>query len=86
MTKFNAETVQVQTAAALERVSQTGRAREYALYIGLDVHKETIAVAVANPGRDEPTYRSEIANKLNFKVIGWLLSRATFRFDFSGSW
>ncbi len=74
MTEFNAETVQVQTAAALERVSQAGGAREYALYIGLDVHKETIAVAVANPGRDEPRYRSEIANKPKAvaKLIGQL--------------
>ena len=35
----------------------------YAAYIGMDVHKETIAVAVAEPGRDEPHYRGEIANK-----------------------
>nr|WP_240906086.1 IS110 family transposase [Thiorhodococcus mannitoliphagus] len=28
----------------------------------MDVHKETIAVAVAEPGRDEPIYRGEIAN------------------------
>lgn len=34
----------------------------YALYVGLDVHKETIAVAVAWPGRGEPQYRGEIAN------------------------
>lgn len=78
MTKFNAETVRVQTAAALERVSQAGRVWEHALYVGLDVHKETIAVAVASPGRDEPEYRSEIANKPKAvaKLIG-RLSRET---------
>ncbi len=35
---------------------------EYGGYVGLDVHKETIAVAVAYPGRDEPQWRGEIAN------------------------
>jgi len=31
-------------------------------YVGLDVHKETIAVAVALPGRTEVVYRGEIKN------------------------
>jgi transposase len=35
---------------------------EYSVYVGLDVHKETIAVAVAATGRREPVYRGEIAN------------------------
>ena len=30
--------------------------------MGLDVHKETIAVAVALPGREGPVYRGEIKN------------------------
>ena len=33
---------------------------EYRAYVGLDVHKDTIAVAVALPGREEPAYRGEI--------------------------
>lgn len=32
------------------------------VYVGLDVHKETIAVAVAQSGREEPEYRGEIAH------------------------
>ena len=36
---------------------------EYSAYVGLDVHKDTIAVAVALPGRDEPVYRGEIAHR-----------------------
>ena len=32
-------------------------------FVGLDVHKETIAVAIALPGREEPVYRGGIANK-----------------------
>ena len=35
----------------------------YAAYVGLDVHKDTIAVAVAMPGREEPVYRGEIKNQ-----------------------
>ena len=30
---------------------------ECSAYVGLDVHKDTIAVAVALPGREEPVYR-----------------------------
>ena len=30
---------------------------EYRGYIGLDVHKDTIAAAVAWPGRADPEYR-----------------------------
>ena len=33
------------------------------LYVGLDVHKETIAVAVVRSGRGEPEYRGELSNR-----------------------
>ena len=36
---------------------------EFSAYVGLDVHKDTIAVAVALPGREEPVYRGEIKNQ-----------------------
>ena len=36
---------------------------EYNAYVGLDVHKETIAVAIAMPGREEPVFRGEIRNQ-----------------------
>ena len=36
---------------------------EHSAYVGLDIQKETIAVAVALPGRDNPMYRDEIHNK-----------------------
>jgi len=37
--------------------------KEYSAYVGLDVHKDTIAVAVALPGRGEAVYRGEIAHR-----------------------
>ena len=60
MSKCIAEQARRQTAAAWETSSGWSR---YAAFIGLDVHKETIAVAVALPGRDEPAYRGEIAHE-----------------------
>lgn len=36
---------------------------KFSAYVGLDVHKETIAVAVAMPGREQPEYRGEIPNR-----------------------
>jgi len=36
---------------------------EFSKYIGMDVHKETIAVAVAEGNREEPRFLGEIANR-----------------------
>ena len=36
---------------------------DHGAYVGPDVHKDAIAVAVAPPGRDEPVYRGEIKNQ-----------------------
>ncbi len=57
---------------------------DYSAYVGLDVHKETIAVAVAVPGREEPVYRGEIRNRrsslrrlvgrLSPDGVGWQIS------------
>ncbi len=62
MKEFNANDVRIETASALNVVQDRLRADFYSLYVGLDVHKETIAIAVARPGRGEPEYRGEIAN------------------------
>ena len=51
----------------------------YPAYIGLDVHKETIAVAVARAGRDAPESWGEIANKP--KTIAKLVARLQQEFD-----
>ena len=47
---------------------------ECSAYVGLDVHKDTITVAVALPGREEPEYRGEIKNqrKSLLRLIGAL--------------
>ena len=50
---------------------------EYNAYVGLDAHKETIAVAVALPGREEPVYRrGEIRNQRSSlrRLVGKLSS------------
>ena len=57
MKEFNVETVRIETASALDAVQEAGKPKRYAAYVGLDVHKETIAVAIARPGREEPEYR-----------------------------
>jgi transposase len=62
MNEFNPAMHQLETASALEVVLAPERQDKHAAYIGLDVHKETIAVAVAEPGRADPIYRGEIAN------------------------
>ena len=41
------------------------RSIEYDLYVGLDVHKATIAVATALPGRESAQFRSQISNTSN---------------------
>ncbi len=36
---------------------------EYSAYVGLNVHKETISVAVALAGREDPVFRGKIRNQ-----------------------
>ena len=60
--------IEEQTQSA--QVAACGWSR-YGAYVGLDVHKDTIAVAVALPGRAEPVYRGEIAHQRK-AVTQWL--------------
>ena len=55
-----AKAISRQKAAALDGAGGWSR---YGGFVGLDVNKDTIAVAIAMPGRDEPVYRGEIARE-----------------------
>jgi transposase len=79
MSKFNPEKQRIETASALEVVTSAGQERRHAAYVGLDVHKESIAVALAEPGRAEPVYRGEIANKP--KSIEKLIAKLSEAYD-----
>ena len=51
----------------------------YAAYVGLDVHKDTIAVAVAPAGRESPTSFGELA--ITPTAIGKLAETLVWRYD-----
>ena len=62
MKKFSGE-IQLETAHGVEALQRAlAEGQRYPMYVGLDVHKDTIAVAVARPGRGAPEYRGEIAH------------------------
>lgn len=65
MKKFNVKHSPTEPVSALETVQKIHRSAQscYAAYIGLDVHKETIAVSVARAGRSAPQGRGVIANR-----------------------
>lgn len=68
---------------AMTAVGQVSRQLEqagalYPAYIGLDVHKETIAVAVAEEGRGAPVYHGETPNKP--KAVGKLIERLSAQY------
>ena len=58
MNQFTSQAPTLHTSAE----AQSKAAAMHGAYVGLDVHKETIAIAVAEPGRQEPVYEGEIAN------------------------
>jgi len=79
MKEFNAQQVRFETVTAIGAFRQAQVYFEYPAYIGLDVHKETIAVAVARAGREEPEFRCEIANRP--KTVAKLVERLSQEFD-----
>lgn len=78
MTEINTQAMETQTALEVLK-QQSSAAAEYGVYVGLDVHKDTIAVAIAAAGRSAPVSWGEIANKP--KTIAKLVDRLTAAFD-----
>ncbi len=56
----NAKEIEIETASALKTVKES--IFTFGAYVGLDVHKDSIAVSVATAGRTAPESRGEIAN------------------------
>lgn len=79
MKEFNAKEIEIESASTLSQVRQSQEAGSYAAYIGLDVHKETIAVAIAIAGRSAPLGRGEIPNRP--KAVTKLIERLCREFD-----
>ena len=79
MKEFNAEEVRIETVTAIGAIRQAKDIIRYPAYIGMDVHKETIAVAVVLAGREEPEFRGEIANRP--KKVARLVERLSQEFD-----
>lgn len=73
MTKFNAKRDTIKTTASQRTILKSLDSGIHSLYVGLDVHKDSIAVAIARPGRSEPEYRGEISNQP--KLVKQLLQR-----------
>lgn len=63
MKQFTPESIQIETASSIDLVTMHKMYEDYCAYIGLDVHKETIAVAIAPRGRGEVIYHGEILNR-----------------------
>lgn len=80
MSKSNAvDAGGVETASALAAVKRAEAVLDrYAAYVGLDVHKDSIAVSVAEPGRGQPSYEGEIAHTP--KAVAKLIERLSRRF------
>ena len=62
MKEFNAAAKVQERISAAAMIEGEQKYATYPAYIGLDVHKDTIAVAVARSGREAAQYRVEIGN------------------------
>ena len=80
MTKSNAvRQLEVNEIAPATKQNTQPTRKEYACYVGLDLHKDTVSISVAKPGRDEAEFLGEIANKP--KAIAKLVRKLTTEFD-----
>lgn len=79
MKEFNAEEIQIGSVTALDSVRRAQSQGRYPCYIGLDVHKETIAMAIARGGRDAAESRGEIGNRP--RAVAKLVERLNREFE-----
>ena len=79
MNEFNVKEIEIESASTLSQIREAQKAGSYAAYIGLDVHKETIVVAIAIAGRSAPLCRGEIPNRP--KAVTKLVERLCREFD-----
>jgi transposase len=79
MNECNAKAVGNESASAVRTLRKLPTDRQYPAYIGLDVHKESIAVAVARAGREAAVSRGEIANQP--KALVKLVERLNREFE-----
>ena len=74
MKQFNPKTHYIESETALALIQQQQRAtKQYSRYIGLDVHKDTIAVSIASSDGSKPRYYGEIRN--TEKAVDKLLTK-----------
>lgn len=78
MKKFNPEAVRIESVSAVEVLMRYQAIDRYPAYVGLDVHKESIVVAVARAGRGAASSWGEIANKP--KAVAKLVERLNREF------
>lgn len=62
MKQFNPKTVVIESETALAMIQQEKARIQYNYYVGLDVHKDTIAVSIAESDGHKPRYYGEISN------------------------
>ena len=79
MKECNAKMAGNESALAVRTLRHSPTDRQYPAYIGLDVHKESIAVAVARAGREAAVSRGEIANQP--KALVKLVERLNREFE-----
>lgn len=78
MKEYSVKETVAETSASEISLNAGQQTKQYAAYIGLDTHKDSITVAIAPAGRHEPELHGEIANKP--KAVEKLLRRLSERF------
>ena len=76
MKEFTADPTSITKAsvAVLHNAKNQNPVKHYGAFIGLDVHKESIVVAIARPGREPGEYHKEVSPERAMLMRGayWL--------------